>query len=107
VCGLFLYKFSFKNLQDRNPVATDPGIGGPEVSRNNATTKELTQHLHCWICCICRRPILLKPTVLFVNFQKGNEIHNQFLVMFTCYHFTEGNGTNYPPSRDSTPSSNF
>jgi hypothetical protein len=27
-----------------------------------------------------RSPILLKPAVLFVNFQKGNEIHNQFLV---------------------------
>jgi hypothetical protein len=52
-------------------------------------------------------PILLKPAVLFVNFQKGNEIHNQFLVTFSCYRFTEVNGTNYPPSRDSTPYSDF
>jgi hypothetical protein len=35
---------------------------------------------------------LLKPTVLFVDFQKGNEIHNQFLVMFSCYHFSEEDG---------------
>jgi hypothetical protein len=54
-----------------------------------------------------RSLILLKPAVLFVNFQKGNEIHNQFLVTFSCYRFTEENGTNYPVSRDSTPYCNF
>jgi hypothetical protein len=76
---------------------------GPQVSINNATTKEFAQHLHCWIFCMRHSPILLKAAVLSVNFQKGNEIHNHFLVTFSCYRFDEENGTNYPPSRDSTP----
>jgi hypothetical protein len=50
---------------------------------------------------------LLKPEVLFVNFQKGNEIHNQFLVTFKSHRLTEENGINNPPSRDSTPNSDF
>jgi hypothetical protein len=49
------------------------GSRGPQVLRNNATTKELTQHLHCRICCVCHSPILLKPAILLNNFQKGNE----------------------------------
>jgi hypothetical protein len=71
------------------------------------TTKELTQHLHCWIFCMCHSPILLKLAVLFIDFQKGNEIHNQLLVMFSCYCFTEENGVTYPLSRESTPYSEF
>jgi hypothetical protein len=52
-------------------------------------------------------PILLKPAVLFVNFQKGNETHNQFPVAFSCYRFTVENGTSSPLLRDSTPYSDF
>jgi hypothetical protein len=52
-------------------------------------------------------PILLKPAVLFISFKKGNEIHNQFLEMFSSYRFTGKNGTNCPPLRDSTPYSDF
>jgi hypothetical protein len=83
------------------------GLREPQALRNNVTTKELAQHLHCWISCMRHRPILLKSAVLFVNFQKGNEIHNQLLVTFSCYHFTEENGANYPPPWDSTPYSDF
>lgn len=36
---------------------------GSEVLRNNWTSKELTQHLHCWICCMHCYPILLKLVV--------------------------------------------
>jgi hypothetical protein len=50
---------------------------------------------------------MLKPAVLFVNFQKENEIHNQFLVTFSCYRFIEENGNNYPPSTDSTRTATF
>jgi hypothetical protein len=96
-----------KPPKDRNPVAIHPGIEGGQVSRNNATTKVLAQHLHCWSCCMRRSPILLKPAVSFVNFKKGNEINSQFLVTFTWYRFTEEIGTNYPPSGDSTPYSGF
>jgi hypothetical protein len=45
---------------------------------------------------------LLKQAVLFLNFQSKNEIHNQFLVTFSCYRSTEENGANYLPSRDNT-----
>lgn len=88
-------------------VAIDSGIGGPQALRNNETTKELPQHLHSWIFCMCHSPSLLKPSVLFVNVQKGNVIHDQFLVMFNGFCFTGENGTNYPPLWDSTPYSDF
>jgi hypothetical protein len=87
--GCFRTRSPSKTPKDKNPVAIDPGIEGAQVSRNNATIKELAQHLQCLIYCISRSPILLKPAVLFVNFQKGNEIHNQFLLTFSCYRFTE------------------
>jgi hypothetical protein len=53
---------------------------GPQASRNNLTTKELTENLHCCICCVCYSPILLKPAVLYGSSEDGNEIHNQFLL---------------------------
>jgi hypothetical protein len=106
--GCFCIRSPSKTPKDGNLVAIDPGSRGrPQVSRNKATTKELAQHLRCLICCMRLSPILLKPAVLFVNFQKGNEIHNQFLVTFGCYRFTEETGISYPPSRDSTPYSDF
>jgi hypothetical protein len=52
---------------------------GPQVSTNNATTKDLAQLLTRWIC---RVP---KPAVSFVNFQTENWSHNQFLVTFSYY----------------------
>jgi hypothetical protein len=83
------------------------GSRGPQVSRNNGTTKELIQHQHFLIFCMRRSPILLKQAVTFVNFQKSNKIHSKFLVPFSCYHFTEENVTNCLSSRDSTAYSDF
>lgn len=83
------------------------GPGGPQISINNATTTELAQRPYCWIICVLLSPILLKPAILLVSFQEWNEIHKQFLVTSRRYLFTEENGSNYPPSRDSTPYSDF
>jgi hypothetical protein len=89
VWGLLLCSFSFKTPRDRNFVLINPGIEGSQVLRNNVTTKEVTELLHWWICCMHHSSILLKLAIFFIDLQKGSEILNEFLVMFSFYRFTE------------------
>jgi hypothetical protein len=108
VCGLFLYTFSFKKPQRQksggNRSGDREGHKLREIMRpqKNSLNICIVEFAVCAVAPSCWNQQSCSSTS-----QKENEIHNQFLVTFSCYRFTEENGTNYHPSRDSTPYSDF